>query len=257
MVKRLTLVILLLGLLTLIYVPGALANGVYFSRIPEGLQKDCTLCHSSVPNLNDFGEKFKANNYDFKALAGTGQPQDKPDTSGGTNKPTGKQDVNIELILPDSVTRGERTQLQAKVTVGATLVADKQVNFFAETNNFFGQNKINLGGASTGADGIARISYWPQVLEEKINVTAVVDADTQINAGEAAGSFDLVLTGPLYHKGEGLEIPFLGTWTIGLVIGLIWATYFFAGYKVLQIRKYAKTAQQEVKREAERRQARA
>jgi len=252
--KRLTLFLIVLGLIVFNYVPNAMANGVYFSQIPEGLEKDCGLCHSSVPNLNDFGEKFKANNYDFTGLAGnqtgeppstgTGQPQDQPGTSG----PTGRQNVNIELILPSGGTRGEKTQLQAKVTAGGTLLAGKQVNFFAETD-FFGQNKINLGSASTGTDGIARISYWPQTLDEKVNVIVVVDEDTQVNAAQAAGSLDLALTGSLYHKGEGLEIPFLGNWVIGLVVGGIWATYFYAGYTVLGIRKIGQIKEQEVIRE--------
>lgn len=266
--KRLTLFITLIGLLTLVYVPNAMANGVYFSKIPEGLTKDCTLCHSSVPSLNEFGEKFKANNFGFAgllgdkkddqqpekpdAVGGTNQPQDKQDPGVVAGQPSAKQDAKIELILSGVMARGEKTQLQAKVTVDGKPLAGKQVDFIEETN-FFGQTKMNIGKASTGADGIAEINYWPGSAAEKVNVIASIDGDSKINAGQAAGSFALTGTGPLYQRGEGLQIPFLGTWAIGLFVGGIWATYFFAGNKMLEIRKFAKTKEQEVVREEEER----
>lgn len=274
--KRLTLIFLLFGLVFLIYIPSAMANGAYFSQIPEGLKKDCTLCHSSVPSLNDFGQKFKSNNFSFTGLtgepkkdpttkehtpvAGTGQTQGKP---GGPTQPPDKQDaqgggslpsqvVKIELILPGGATRGEKTQLQAKVTSGDNPLAGKEVNFFAETD-FFGQSKVNLGKASTDAGGVAKLNYWPQAATEKVSVVASIDKDTQ-----AAGSLALTAAGPLYHKGEGLEIPFLGTWAIGLVVGAIWATYFYAGYTVLGIKKLGRIKEQGVIQETvERSQARA
>ena len=108
--KRLTLVILLLGLVFFVYIPNAFATGLYFSQIPEGLEKDCGLCHSQVPGLNQFGQDFVAKNYDFTAMLGaakkepqakepqTKEPQAKePGVVVGGTKPQGKQDAQIDL----------------------------------------------------------------------------------------------------------------------------------------------------------------
>jgi len=275
MMKRLSMVLLLVGLITLVYVPSAFANGAFFARIPEGLKKDCTLCHSAVPNLNEFGEKFKASNFDFAAVTGgSGNDQQPPGGSGnekqapggagqsqakdpnpaeGKSEPQESKVTQIELILPDSINRGEKATLQAKVTVDGKPAEGQKVNFFAETD-FFVQGKMNLGTASTNAEGIAEIKYWTRAEAEQVNVAAGVDGEK----AQAAGSLSIAAIGPLYHVEEGLDVPFLGTWTIGLAVGLIWATYFFAGYKMLQIRRFAKAeAQEEVGGEEERSQAQA
>ncbi|MHB1420876.1 MAG: hypothetical protein ACYCX4_15070 [Bacillota bacterium] len=60
----------------------ALANPTYYSKIPSsGYTKSCTLCHTSPPTLNEFGQKFKAAGYDFSKLS------TKPSTDNTTTKP--------------------------------------------------------------------------------------------------------------------------------------------------------------------------
>jgi hypothetical protein len=234
----------------------------------------CNLCHDAVPGLNQFGKDFKAAGNDFGPLLGgnekpkdsepvTGDPGTTPAIGGSGTTPAPREvqeklDAKMELILPGgSVVRGEKIQLQAKVTVDGEPVRGKQVQFF-EDADFFLKGKVNLGEAVTNADGIAAINYWPRATEDRVSISAAVKGDNQINAGEAAASLSLLVAGPLAIPAEGLKIPFLGVWTIGLIVGGVWSAFFYAGYRVLEIRKFARVREQEViHSEEERKQAQA
>lgn len=64
--------ILCLGLLFLLLTGGvAMAKVDYMSQIPAGYEKSCTLCHTSVPALNDFGKKYVTNGYKFTSATAT------------------------------------------------------------------------------------------------------------------------------------------------------------------------------------------
>ncbi|MHB1418186.1 MAG: chitobiase/beta-hexosaminidase C-terminal domain-containing protein [Bacillota bacterium] len=64
-----TLVILLI--ITIIMPTIAMANTTYFAQIPAGYEKSCNLCHTTAPNLNDFGISFKNTGYKFPTASTT------------------------------------------------------------------------------------------------------------------------------------------------------------------------------------------
>jgi hypothetical protein len=262
---RVGLVIILLGLMSLIYAPNANASPIYIQQIPpnSGLEMSCNLCHDAMPGLNQFGKDFVAAGKDFGKLLKKEEPENNApapvtETAPAPVAAQENSDAKIELIIPSgSVARGDKIQLQAKVTVNGEPVKGKQVQFFAEAD-FFLKGKMNLGETVTNADGVASISYWPRATEDKVNLSAVVTGENQIIIGEANASLSLLVAGPLAKPAEGLKIPFLGVWTIGLIVGGVWASYFYAGYRVLEIRKLAKVREQEaVHVEEERKQTQA
>jgi|GEM_PF-3047243 len=264
---RICLLIFLLGLVSLAFPPNAAASGPFFQQIPpdSGLEMSCNLCHDAMPGLNQFGKDFKAAGNDFgPLLGGKEEPKDSEPVTGGTGTTPApvevqeKLDAKIELILPGgSVARGEKIQLQAKVTVDGEPVRGKQVQFF-EDADFFLKGKVNLGEAATNADGIAAINYWPRATEDNVSLSASVKGDNQINAVGTTAALSLLVAGPLATPAEGLKIPFLGVWTIGLIVGGVWSAFFYAGYRVLEIRKFARVRTQEaIHSEEERKQAQA
>ncbi|KKM12219.1 hypothetical protein SY88_04600 [Clostridiales bacterium PH28_bin88] len=244
--------ILSLGLANLVFVPGAMATGAFFQQIPEGYERSCNLCHSQVPVLNDFGQTFKSSGFKFPALTVPASP---PDATGTTGQPAGKVQVTVakekpqaevNLIVPGSVVRGEKTQLKARVTVGGKPVTGKQVQFFEETELFI-KGKMILGQAVTDEEGIAAINYWPRAAEERVALVASVTGDDEIRSAETAASLALIQAGSLVEHVEGLRVPFAGTWVIILLVGAVWGAYLYVVYNTLLIRKSGERAgQQEV-----------
>ncbi|MHB1125480.1 MAG: S-layer homology domain-containing protein [Bacillota bacterium] len=69
-----SLIIILSLLIMLLVVPTvAMASVSFVSQIPDGYEKSCNLCHTSVPTLNQFGKDFKAagNKYPSKTTTTT------------------------------------------------------------------------------------------------------------------------------------------------------------------------------------------
>ena len=78
--------ILLLGLsLILLSGSAALAKSEYLSKIPAGYDQNCSLCHSSIPALNDMGKQFRADGYKFPEVKKTTAPVTSTSGTKSTN----------------------------------------------------------------------------------------------------------------------------------------------------------------------------
>ncbi len=167
------------------------------------------------------------------------------EVAGGEVKAPEKQQEQapqVELILPGQATRGEKISLQARVTLGGEPVKGKEVQFFEETD-LFGRAEMKLGEASTDALGLAVISYWPRAAEE-VWLVARVSGDGQTEAAETRASLALIGSGPLVEKPEGLEVPFLGAWAVLLALVLVWGTYGYVVYSMMQIRRLGEVVEE-------------
>ncbi|MHB1125691.1 MAG: hypothetical protein ACYC2T_01850 [Bacillota bacterium] len=242
----------------LILLPSAMATPGLFAQIPEGFEQSCNLCHSQPPSLNSFGESFKGNGYSFDGM------QTEPEPNHGTNpgttpeEPTtttpDSQGITVELLLPAEITRGDKVNLQAKVTSGSQAVEGKKVEFYEETN-FFISGKMKLGQATTDASGIASINYWPRATEEDVKLIAAVPGEGGSKRVEGVGTISPALTGTLIEHAEGLRVPFVGNWMIAVLVSGVWLTYAFVVVTTLQIRKARDVAEvEEVPGEEEKQQ---
>lgn len=167
----------------------------------------------------------------------------------------GAEEIDIQLVLPSGVTRGDKIQLHAEVRVNGNPAPGKEVVFFQETD-FFGPGRVELGRAVTDNQGVAAISYWPRALDNDIRLFAGVAGGAETGWVEAEGILSQTVTGPLVQPFEGLFIPFVGPWMLAIVVGIVWASYLYAAFKVLTIARLGRTREQEVLREQKsRRQA--
>lgn len=234
--------------------PSAKAIGAYLGDIPDGFEQSCNLCHDASMGINDFGNEFMANDNSFAGLGGISEePAAEADAEEALADDQEKQDSQIELILPSNAIRGDRTQLEAKVTVDGSPVSGKKVEFFEHVDLFI-NGKKSLGEATTDDQGVAAISYWPRATEENVEITASVAGGAQINSSESSGYMSLTVTGPLVEPFEGVTIPFLGPWVVALLVGAIWASFGYAVYNTLQIPKLGRgVAEQELAPEEEER----
>lgn len=68
----------------------ALAKPEYMNQIPSGYSKSCSLCHSNVPALNDFGQKWAAAGKTFKV----------GETASAAAKGVGQAGAEVTLVGP-------------------------------------------------------------------------------------------------------------------------------------------------------------
>lgn len=244
--------VFLLILFNLVMAPGAWATPQFFQQIPEGYSQSCNLCHTQPPLLNEFGQAFKANGYKFAGLTGPGAGPDEAAQAGEPGKGAlvgkegsaeKKQPPRVELILPASVRRGEKTQLQARVTAGGRPVPGQEVQFFEKTD-LFREDKMLLGEATTGEDGVAGIGYWPRATGETTVIVARVATGGDLPPAEAAGSLAVVRGGPLVRPVEGLEIPFLGAWVVLVLVAAVWGTYAYVAYSALRLARAGRAVEE-------------
>lgn len=164
-----------------------------------------------------------------------------------------KEELDIRLVLPDGVTRGDKIQLQAEVRVNGSPAAGKEVVFYQETD-FFGPGRVELGRAVTDSRGIAVINYWSRALEGDVKLLAAV-AGGETGTVEAEGILSQTVAGPLVQPFEGLFIPFVGPWLLAIVVGIVWASYLYAGYQVLVIARSGRTKEEVLREQQTGRQA--
>ncbi|TDA70692.1 MAG: hypothetical protein D9V47_00370 [Clostridia bacterium] len=228
----------------------AMARPEFLSRAPANLSsRGCNLCHSQVPSLNDFGQAFKQNSFSFAGLTDQGGRSETPVATGGKGAVAGAatqgdKGLQVKLMLPAEVVRGEKTGLKAWVTAGGEPVDGEQVRFYEETDLFIG-GRMYLGEATTNAEGMAEIDYWPMATEGEVKLVAQVAAGADIPAAEGAATFPLVAAGPLVEPVARLEVPFLGGWLVFVLVGAVWAIYLYSVYSALQIRRLGREAVEE------------
>lgn len=246
--------LLLFGLISIVNSPSAWATGVYYSQIPDNYaEQSCQLCHDSTMGFKDFALEFVDNNYSFTGLV----PPPKADTTEApvTAGEEEKQLAFLNLILPADAVRGEQIQLQAELQANGRALEGQQVQFFEKTNVFVGAEMMLLGEATTNQLGVATINYWPRATEDRVQILAIVAGDDIIAPVQTSDTLALVVTGPLVQPFNKLEIPFLGSWTIGLVVGAVWITFGYAFYNTLQIGKLSKTTEVSADRRREKHSA--
>lgn len=235
MCKTLKIAILTM-LFSLLFAAAAWANPTFFSKIPEGYEKSCNLCHVQPPILNDFGKNFKAQGFDFSKISPPAEEKSEDKETAGAI--VDKEKPQITLTLPEGAARGEKTQLQAKVTAGGVPVEGAAVEFLEETDIFGGGN-MSLGESKTDASGLAAIDYWPRAVNGSAKITAKVKGSGKLAAGEAAGTFSLSGNGPLVEIPRGLKVPFLGTWIIVLFVAAVWLSYAYVVFNAITISRAA------------------
>lgn len=138
----------------------------------------------------------------------------------------------MELILPAKAARGEKIRLQALVQLGDTPQPGQEVVFYEETD-FFGWGKMEIDKAVTNGDGIATTYYRPSTTEHNIRLMARIEGADETILAQGEGIMPLAVGGPLTKPFEGLAIPFIGPWLLGVVVGALWGVYFYAGSRVL------------------------
>jgi hypothetical protein len=135
--------------------------------------------------------------------------------------------VTLELQAPENVRLGDQVSVTAVLrdatgapAPGATIVFWIPASFLSVGGS------IELGRATTDAQGRATLLYQARTAEEKASVNAYFPGDSRYEPASATVELRVEGSAQLYQSTAGVQVPGIGVWLLVGILGGVWSTYF-------------------------------
>lgn len=143
--------------------------------------------------------------------------------------------LQIELEAPTTATLGEEIDIAVTLKdADGALISGAPISFFSPANFVGVVGEIEIGVVSTGTDGVAELRYTPRRAGE-VTFTARFEGAASDSSISSTRTISVTGAAQLYRQSAGVNFPFLGAWTVALVLAVVWGLLLLVVYFITRI----------------------
>ena len=142
--------------------------------------------------------------------------------------PAPRQPVALTVAGPEDVPLGNLARIMVLLRDGAgNPIANARIVFTSPARFAGTVGEMALGEAVTDATGVATLDEQLRI-EGPNQIIARFYGDDTRQPAQATTVIQATGRAQLVQRSAGLQVPLLGSWTLIIVIGAVWAVYFLA-----------------------------
>lgn len=146
-----------------------------------------------------------------------------------------REATHLQVAGPEDVPLGNPARILAVLRDAQSNPIGEATIVFTSPVSFAGTAaEMELGEARTDVDGVALLDYQLRA-EGRNQFIARFYGDRTYQPSQASAVVLATGTGQLARRSAGVEVPFLGSWTLVLVLLGVWSVYLVAMLLVSQI----------------------
>jgi hypothetical protein len=146
-----------------------------------------------------------------------------------------REETRLRIAAPEDVPLGNMARIIATLQdAQGNPIPDVPIVFTSPASFAGTVAEMDLGEVWTNAEGVALLDYGLR-MEGQNQFIARFDGNDSYRPVEASATVSATGTAQLSQRSAGVEVPFLGAWTLVLVLIGVWSVYLVAMLLVSQI----------------------
>jgi uncharacterized protein (DUF58 family) len=141
----------------------------------------------------------------------------------------------LEVTAVTEASVGEEVPLTASLfTADGKPMANATVRFYVRSSFVGVEGDMEIGRATTDANGFATIPYRPG-REGEVTIRAELAGDGQVTAIETSTPLTVSGSRQVYVESAGIQVPGLGVWVLIAVLTGVWSILFIVALLIFLI----------------------